>query len=83
MTTFIALVAAIPALLMPAAATVPPGAVPTLDTTAAATATAPARVDTRRYCVIDDVSGSRIPRKQCQTRDGWAKDGVDIDELMK
>lgn len=82
MTSFISLLAAVPGLLTPAA-TVPAATVPTLDVTAAASAPAPARADQRRYCLVDQVTGSRIPRKQCQTREAWAHDGVDIDKLTK
>lgn len=82
MTTFMTLAAAIPALLMPAA-NIPPATVPTLDVTAAASAPAPARAEQRRYCVVDQITGSRLARKQCQTRADWARDGVDVDKLTK
>jgi hypothetical protein len=35
-----------------------------------------ARPDTK-YCVLFDATGTRIPRRVCQTRDAWMKDGFD------
>ncbi|ONF96239.1 hypothetical protein [Sphingomonas jeddahensis] len=33
--------------------------------------------DMRRVCVIGDVTGSRLPRRHCQTRAEWVAQGVD------
>ena len=33
--------------------------------------------DFRRVCVVDTITGSRIPRKFCQTRAEWIAEGVD------
>lgn len=30
-----------------------------------------------RYCAETEVTGSRLPRRQCQTREDWLRDGVD------
>ena len=30
-----------------------------------------------RYCVVETVTGSRIPTKVCKTRDEWKADGFD------
>jgi hypothetical protein len=30
-----------------------------------------------RYCFIEDVTGSRIPRKSCKTRADWLAEGID------
>jgi hypothetical protein len=32
---------------------------------------------TRRYCVVDTITGSRVPVKQCRTRADWLKEGFD------
>jgi len=37
-----------------------------------------AKPSAQRYCVIENVTGSRIPQKTCQTKEEWAADGVDI-----
>jgi len=31
----------------------------------------------QRYCVVDSVTGSRIPLKICQTRAQWLEEGFD------
>lgn len=31
----------------------------------------------RRYCVVDTITGSRMPRKVCKTRKEWLGEGVD------
>ena len=36
------------------------------------------RAREKRYCVISDVTGSRIPVKICKTRKEWKADGVEI-----
>ncbi|HEX8388592.1 MAG TPA: hypothetical protein VF636_06215 [Sphingomonas sp.] len=50
----------------------------------AATAVAPAstggsaaKVKPTRYCYQDDVTGSRIQRKECKTREQWLARGFD------
>lgn len=30
-----------------------------------------------RYCAETEITGSRLPRRQCQTREDWLRDGVD------
>lgn len=50
---------------------------------AAGTAPAPKRATNHQYCVTERLTESRIPRRTCQTRAEWARDGVDIDDLMK
>jgi hypothetical protein len=34
--------------------------------------------DTKRYCITDNVTGSRIPVKTCKTRKEWHAEGVEI-----
>jgi hypothetical protein len=50
------------------------GSAPVAD--AAAPAAAPARAEPR-YCIVDTVTGSRIPTKVCKTRSEWKKQGFD------
>lgn len=38
----------------------------------------PDQVDTKRYCVIDQVTGSRLPTKVCKTKAQWAAEGIDV-----
>lgn len=33
--------------------------------------------EAKKYCVVDTLSGSRIARKVCLTRDDWMKRGFD------
>lgn len=55
-----------------------------LDPAAAAVAQ-PARVDATvttpdralRYCVVDTITGSRVPRRECHTRTEWLDQGFD------
>lgn len=35
------------------------------------------RTKETRYCVIDNVTGSRIERKLCRTRQAWLSEGYD------
>lgn len=35
------------------------------------------KAGTRRYCVIDSMTGSRIPKKICMTRKEWLGRGFD------
>jgi hypothetical protein len=30
-----------------------------------------------RYCTETEITGSRLPRRHCQTREDWLRDGVD------
>ena len=32
-----------------------------------------------RYCIVDAITGSRVPKKVCATRQEWQERGVDID----
>lgn len=56
--------------------------VPAASAATASTA-APAKSDARRYCITETPTGSRMPRKQCQTRQEWANEGVDIAAASK
>lgn len=49
---------------------------------AASTAPAPKRASNHQYCVTEKLTESRIPRRTCQTRAEWAKEGVDIDAYV-
>jgi len=42
-------------------------------------ATEAPKPETRRYCIMADITGSRIPQKLCKTKQQWALEGVDID----
>lgn len=36
------------------------------------------------YCIqYDDLVGSRIRKSECLTKKQWAKQGVDVDEVLK
>jgi hypothetical protein len=51
---------------------------PTNTTTLAAVQAVNAKpVAAKRYCVIDTMTGSRLPYKTCQTRDQWLAQGFD------
>ena len=39
-------------------------------------------VPEKTYCTSGTISGSRIVKQECKTKSEWAKDGVDIDDLM-
>lgn len=41
------------------------------------------KADSRKYCIDTMTTGSRIPKRQCQTRAEWLDDGVDPLKLMK
>ncbi|MBX9730327.1 MAG: hypothetical protein K2X59_03280 [Sphingomonas sp.] len=43
----------------------------------------PRLADKQRYCTINDITGSHIPRKFCRTRAEWAEMGVDVDHPNK
>lgn len=40
-------------------------------------ATHPASNVDRRYCVVDQITGSRVPHKICKTRKEWLAEGFD------
>jgi hypothetical protein len=44
---------------------------------APAPATARAKAETTRYCVVGKITGSSIPRKTCNVRSEWLKQGFD------
>ncbi|MEG3144766.1 hypothetical protein U1839_08880 [Sphingomonas sp. RT2P30] len=50
------------------------GAKGAVNPSPAPTATAPSE---QRYCVVDDQTGSHIPRKTCLTRKQWQARGFD------
>jgi len=50
---------------------------PSAPTEAAETPTT-AKKTKQRYCIVYQLTGSRIDRKECKTRDEWAAEGVDI-----
>ncbi|MCD2325513.1 hypothetical protein LQ953_15955 [Sphingomonas sp. IC-56] len=53
---------------------VDPGKAPTASARVAAAKASPET----KYCVVEAFTGSRVPRKQCRTRDDWiARDGFD------
>ena len=31
----------------------------------------------KQYCIVDTITGSRISRKVCKTRDAWMREGFD------
>ena len=34
------------------------------------------------YCTSGTITGSRVVKQECKTKAEWAKDGVDIEDLM-
>jgi hypothetical protein len=58
-------------------------AVPATDPETPVAAVAPASLPTptvsakTRYCVVDTLTGSRIPRRACKTRAEWLERGFD------
>lgn len=44
---------------------------------AAQSTTAAKPVKDKRYCIAGDVTGSRLPRKDCRTRAEWLIEGFD------
>jgi len=36
----------------------------------------------KTYCTSGTISGSRIVKQECKTKSAWAKEGVDVDDLM-
>lgn len=62
----------------PAAPDPRPAASPSAASAPAAAAEAqPAKLDRKRYCVVDTITGSRLPRRQCRTRAEWLNLGFD------
>ena len=57
------------------AAVVIPGA--SANTTTPGTSAPKEQNGARRYCIVDTVTGSRIPVKECRTRADWLKQGFD------
>lgn len=53
------------------------GKAPPATVAAAAPATEAAPADTQRYCVVSQVTGSHIDRRECHTRTDWLKQGFD------
>lgn len=70
------MIAAAAALAVPAiAAAEPKPEAPQVDAPAATTTTA--KPVTKRYCVVAQVTGSRIERRDCKTLDQWLSQGFD------
>ena len=46
--------------------------------------TADAKVDGKKYCIAyDKVVGSRISETECKTKADWAKQGIDVDKMLR
>ena len=41
------------------------------------TAQATAKADTKRYCIVETLTGSRMPQRICHTRAEWLTRGTD------
>jgi hypothetical protein len=38
----------------------------------------------QKYCLsYDKTTGSRLNRQECRTKRNWAKDGIDVDKMLK
>lgn len=77
--TFAAGVIAVVALTMIAGSAQAAEPTPNVDATAAAKATPTAAPSPQtKYCIVDTVTGSRIAKRVCKTRDAWMReDGFD------
>jgi hypothetical protein len=53
-----------------------------LSSSPAAPAKAQSATAQKVYCTSGTISGSRIVKRECKTKDQWAKDGVDVNDLM-
>ena len=40
-------------------------------------ATATPKADTKRYCIVETLTGSRVPQRMCHTRAEWLTRGTD------
>lgn len=41
-------------------------------------------VDQKKYCLAyDNIVGSRVRSQECKTKSEWAREGVDIDKMLK
>ncbi len=70
----------IPLTLAALASIADPAAAPT----PAPAAPAPQSAESRKtYCLTGDLTGSRIPRRECHTRTEWLKQGIDPLKLIK
>jgi hypothetical protein len=36
---------------------------------------------TKKYCVMETITGSRMPKKTCRTAEEWKADGVDVTKV--
>ena len=36
----------------------------------------------KTYCTSGTITGSRVTKRECKTKAHWARDGVDIDDLL-
>lgn len=41
------------------------------------------RPDTKKYCVVESITGSHMPHKTCKTKSQWSDEGVDISQFAK
>lgn len=38
----------------------------------------------KKYCIAyDNIVGSRVARQECRTKADWARQGVDVEKLLK
>ena len=51
-----------------------------IETAPGASGQASAPGQEKRYCIVDEVTGSRIPVKVCKTKKEWEAQGVRIQE---
>lgn len=47
-------------------------------TASGASAPTTAQAPEKRYCVVDEITGSRLPVKVCKTKKEWEAEGVQI-----
>ena len=55
-------------------------AVDSSPTSAAPAATAPREPSAKtKYCMVDEITGSRLQKKVCKTKKEWKDEGVDVE----
>ncbi|MBX9797179.1 hypothetical protein [Sphingomonas sp.] len=65
--------------LNPASAESRPEQGRTAERSADTQAAAKPRASAKLYCVVDNITGTRIPQKVCKTKAEWSNQGVEID----
>lgn len=65
----------------PASAAEQNGSAATVAAAAAAPAAAASPAAEKKYCIVESLTGSRMPKKVCKTKTEWQQDGQDVSNL--